>query len=110
MGGSAIIISVMGKAYKVYSKDKNCRTQISWFPKNEVGLQNAAREAEYTGTPVWCSEYTDEPCWEWHRPEQGQKGDEFICDPSMEEDEAGDFVSPTHEDCGYFGYAGLCED
>ena len=21
-----------------------------------------------------------------------------------------DFASPTHEDCGYFGYEGLCED
>ena len=21
-----------------------------------------------------------------------------------------DFESPTHEDCGWFGYAGLCED
>ncbi len=49
------------KAYKVYSKDKECRTQISWFPKNEVGLQKAVEEAEYTGTPVWCSESTDEP-------------------------------------------------
>ncbi len=100
----------MGKAYKVYSKDKDCRTQISWFPKDAAGLQGAIALSMYTGTPVWCSEYTDEPCGEWHDPEAGQRGDEFIGDPSREEDEAGDFVSPTHEDCGYFGYDGLCED
>ena len=27
-----------------------------------------------------------------------------------EEYEADDYASPTHEDCGYFGYEGLCED
>ena len=27
-----------------------------------------------------------------------------------EDDGGDDFESPTHEDCGYFGYAGLCED
>ena len=32
--------------------------------------------------------------------------DGFRVDPEDQDD----YQSPTHEDCGYFGYAGLCED
>ncbi len=39
------------------------------------------------------------------------KQHDFVTESQCEEVyEADDFVSPTHEDCGYFGYEGLCED
>ena len=39
------------------------------------------------------------------------KQHDFVAESQCEEVyEADDFVSPTHEDCGYFGYEGLCED
>jgi hypothetical protein len=28
----------------------------------------------------------------------------------VEEDGRDEYPSPTHEDCGWFGYEGLCED
>ena len=28
----------------------------------------------------------------------------------VEEDDRDEYPSPTHEDCGWFGYEGLCED
>ena len=33
--------------------------------------------------------------------EQGDEDEDEGCD---------EYESPTHEDCGWFGYAGLCED
>ena len=33
---------------------------------------------------------------------------DFAC--QVEEDGRDEFESPTHEDCGWFGYEGLCED
>jgi hypothetical protein len=31
-------------------------------------------------------------------------------DFAADEDDRDEFESPTHEDCGWFGYEGLCED
>ena len=39
------------------------------------------------------------------------KQHDFLAQAQCEEEyEADDFASPTHEDCGWFGYEGLCED
>ena len=39
------------------------------------------------------------------------KQHDFVAQAQCEEEyEADDYASPTHEDCGYFGYEGLCED
>jgi hypothetical protein len=39
------------------------------------------------------------------------KQHDFVAESQCEEVyEADDYASPTHEDCGWFGYEGLCED
>jgi len=35
------------------------------------------------------------------------QGHDFAAD---EDEGRDDYLSPTHEDCGWFGYEGLCED
>ena len=44
---------------------------------------------------------------EGYRVVTAMRASDLACDVAHAQD---DFPSPVHEDCGWFGYEGLCED
>jgi len=84
-GACGTLLSVMGKMKDQY---------IDYLNKIEEKLRETQNSMQQTRMLV-----------------RELKQHDFVTESQCEEVyEADDFVSPTHEDCGYFGYEGLCED